>query len=475
MSHLDKNLLCSAQEFAGQAVETLSTSTSPFNFVQTAKEKLKENGFAQIFEKDPWDLKPGDKVFYTRNKSSIYMITVGEKFDPKTSCFKILGAHTDSPSLRIAPNSYNPSDGLERYNIQIYGGALWHTWLDRDLSICGKVLYRTNEGKINCEIIRSEEKLFYIPNCPPHLKENRSDISVNTECHLKPIIGTVTVSDLLDENKEEFQDKKLGKTLAKVIIKELQKVDKNVTIKDIVDYDLVLYDTQKPTLAGVNKELLISGRLDNLGSSVPALYATIESSCKENLAKQTSVNITALFDNEEIGSLTFQGADSNFFLLHLERIYESLCKINSRDGFMSFCARSFGISADLAHAFNPNFSEKFQPNHRPHLQKGVVVKINVQGKYSTDSVNGAVIKQIAAKANVPLQEFIVRQNGPCGTTIGPIISAKLGIRQADIGIPQWAMHSIRECLGVIDLYYYKQLFVQFLNCGEEAFGTLLDD
>ena len=289
-------------------------------------------------------------------------------------------------------------------------------------------------------------------------------------------------SVLCEEDKSEKKDKKLGKTLRNVILKELNKDCEKPIIDSgdqIVDYDLVLYDTQSPNLIGLNKEFLASGRLDNLGSSIPALYAMINASKDELLEEQSSINIIALFDNEEIGSMTYQGADSNFFLMHLKRIFAQSLNISkttySEDLYLRFMAKSYVISADLAHAFNPNYPEKFQAQHQNKVQQGIVLKINVCGKYSTESENAAVFKEIANLCNVPIQEFIVRQDSPCGTTIGPITSAKIGIKSVDVGIPQFAMHSIREQLGIVDLYYYRTVFEEFFKSYEKVKGNLLHE
>ena len=486
---LTKEIFQKSLEFGQTAVNALKKSVSPYNFVEHAKKELKSSGFTQIYESDPWNLEPGKKYFYTRNNSCIIAFNVGQKFNPEESCFKIIGAHTDSPSLRIAPNSYNPKGKIERYNVQYYGGGLWFTWLDRDLSLAGKVIFKDNEGKLTSKIIQVEEPIFFIPNCPPHLKSGseRESLTINKENHLKPLIATLKVNEILNEEKEKEddenpKDKKLGKTLRKIILKELNKDCEKPIInsgEQIIDYDLVLYDSQSPNLIGLNKEFLASGRLDNLGSSIPALYAMINASKDELLAEQSSINIIALFDNEEIGSMTYQGADSNFFLMHLKRIFSQSLNITktpySEDLYMRFMAKSYVISADLAHAYNPNYSEKFQSEHKNLMQQGVVLKINVNGRYSTESENAAVFKELGKLCNVPIQEFIVRQDSPCGTTIGPITSAKIGIKSVDVGIAQLAMHSIREQLGIVDLYYYKTIFEEFFKSYEKVKGNIMKE
>ena len=486
---LTKEIFQKSLEFGQTAVNALKKSVSPYNFVEHAKKELKSSGFTQIYESDPWNLEPGKKYFYTRNNSCIIAFNVGQKFNPEESCFKIIGAHTDSPSLRIAPNSYNPKGKIERYNVQYYGGGLWFTWLDRDLSLAGKVIFKDNEGKLTSKIIQVEEPIFFIPNCPPHLKSGseRESLTINKENHLKPLIATLKVNEILNEEKEKEddenpKDKKLGKTLRKIILKELNKDCEKPIInsgEQIIDYDLVLYDSQSPNLIGLNKEFLASGRLDNLGSSIPALYAMINVSKDELLSEQSSINIIALFDNEEIGSMTYQGADSNFFLMHLKRIFSQSLNITktpySEDLYMRFMAKSYVISADLAHAYNPNYSEKFQSEHKNLMQQGVVLKINVNGRYSTESENAAVFKELGKLCNVPIQEFIVRQDSPCGTTIGPITSAKIGIKSVDVGIAQLAMHSIREQLGIVDLYYYRTIFEEFFKSYEKVKGNIMKE
>lgn len=481
---ISKDIFDKSLEFGKIAVNALKNSVTPYNYVEHAKKELKNAGFTQLFEKDPWNFDLGKKYFYTRNNSAIIAFTIGKKLSVTDGCFKIIGAHTDSPSLRLAPNSYNPSNGFERYNVQYYGGGLFHTWLDRDLSLAGKVIFKNNEGKLTSKIIKCEQPLFFIPNCPPHLKSGaeRDCLKINNETNLKPLIATLLVNSVTNEDKEKSNDKKLGKTLRTIILKEINKDCDKPLISDanqIVDYDLCLYDTQEPALIGLNKEFLASGRLDNLGSSVPALYAMINAASDDLLAEQTSINIMALFDNEEIGSLTYQGAKSNFFLLHLKRIFCQSLEIfkdkekYSEDLYQRFLARSYVISADLAHAYNPNYSEKFQSQHLNLSQQGVVMKVNVTGKYSTESENGAIFKELGKLCNVPIQEFIVRQDSPCGTTIGPIISSNLGIKSVDVGIAQFSMHSIRETLGIVDLYYYKTIFEEFWKNYEKVKGNIL--
>jgi aspartyl aminopeptidase len=386
------------------------------------------------------------------------------------TCFKIIGAHTDSPNLRFAPNSYIETSKFEKFNIQTYGGGLWQTWFDRDLSVAGKVVIKDPETKkMYSKLVKIDYPILRIPHLAIHLSSDRNKFEWNNENHLKAILST-TFFDEKSDAKEELPEqtkimhKKLGKKLSNLIAKNLK-----VDIANVIDFDLSLFDTQNSALLGLDQEFLSSGRLDNLGSSLVSLHALLNSS--QDVASQSSLNFIALFDNEEVGSLSFQGADSEFFGNNLFRIFTTIEKSEEEkandDSFLAACARSFVLSADMAHAFHPNYSEKYQCDHRPMIHGGVTIKINPQSRYATDSEGAALLKEIAKKAQVPVQEFIVRQDSPCGTTIGPIISGKLGIKTADVGVPQFAMHSIREMCGVVDLYHYRKFFEEFLRSYEE--------
>jgi aspartyl aminopeptidase len=309
-----------------------------------------------------------------------------------------------------------------------------------------------------------------IPHLAIHLTTERtSKFEWNNETHLKSCISTTFFdgeTEKKDENKTVL-DQKVGTKLANLISKHIN-VDKN----DIIDYDLVLYDVQPSSLLGIDDEFVSSGRLDNLGSSLVSVHALINTA--KALDDQSTINFIALFDNEETGSLSFSGADSEFFGNNLQRIYSTIETEEevSGDSFRSCCARSFVLSCDMAHSIHPNYSDKHQPQHVPVIHGGITIKINPNTRYATDSEGAAVIKELCKKADVPYQEFIVKQDSPCGTTIGPIISGKLGIKTADIGIPQLAMHSIRELCGTVDLYHYRKFMEEFLSCYQDCVGDL---
>jgi aspartyl aminopeptidase len=321
--------------------------------------------------------------------------------------------------------------------------------------------------------LRIEKPLLRIPHLAIHLTAERSSkFEWNNETHLKSIIST-TFYDEKDKKNEKQEDnstsldEKVGTKLANLISKTA-KIEKN----DIIDFDLVLYDVQPSCLLGLDDEFVSSGRLDNLITSFVSVHALINNS--KTLENQSSINFIALFDNEEVGSMSFSGADSEFFGNNLERIFNTIEgdeEVNS-DSFRSCCARSFVLSCDLSHSIHPNYPEKHQSEHKPVIHGGITIKINPNTRYATDSEGASIIKELCKKADVPFQDFIVRQDSPCGTTIGPIISGKLGIKTADVGIPQLAMHSIRELCGTVDLYHYRKFMEEFLLSYQDCVGDL---
>lgn len=403
---------------------------------------------------------------------------MGGSLNINRTCFKIIGAHTDSPNLRFAPNAYIEQNKFEKLSLQTYGGGLWSTWFDRDLSVAGKVIVRDEKDALSTRLLKVDKPILRIPHLAIHLTNERNKFEWNNENHLKAIISTTLFDEnnTTDEKKElpeqeKIITKKLGKKLANLIAKTL-----NVKVQQIIDFDLCLYDCHPSSLWGIDDEFVASGRLDNLGSSLTSVDALINST--KEIQNQSSINAIALFDNEEVGSMSFQGADCEFFGNNLKRIFTTIQTGDdekaSEDAFLSCCAKSFVISADMAHSYHPNYPEKYQSSHSPLMHKGVTIKVNPQSRYATDSEGSSLLKELCQKSNVPLQEFIVRQDSPCGTTIGPIIAGKLGIKTIDVGVPQLAMHSIRETCGVVDLYYYRKFFEEFFFSYEKCVGSLFE-
>ena len=371
-------------------------------------------------------MQKGGRYFYTRNGTALIAFTIGRAATLNTTSFKIIGTHTDSPNLRFAPNAYQESSKYERFNTQIYGGGLWQTWFDRDLSIAGKIIYKDlGTGKLASKLLKIDHPILRIPHLAIHFSTERNKFEWNNENHLKAILSTTFFDG--KENKEgenlpeqqKIIHKKLGRKLADLISDTLE-----IKTEQIIDFDLSLYDCQESCLLGIDQEFVSSGRLDNLGSVLTSLHALIDTLPEQE--KQSSINFLAMFDNEEVGSLSCQGADSEFFGKNLFRIFTTIEKdndeISTYDRFLASCARSFVLSADMAHGLHPNYADKHQPEHRPYIHAGITIKTSVQTRYATNPEGASIIKEIAKKAEVPCQEFIVKQDMPCGSTIGPIIS-----------------------------------------------------
>lgn len=465
MEKFNSNFIEKALQYAASVVKGLNYSVCHYHAVDYSTKLLESAGFKLLKETDNWKISPGEKYYMTRNSSALFAFTVGSKVDLHKTNFKIIGTHTDSPNLRLAPNSFTKSDKVERLHLQTYGGGQWQTWFDRDLSLCGKILINNSEGKLESKLVRIDEPLFNIPHLAIHLTDDRNKpFNWNNETHLKVVLSMGLDSliekkeENLKENKKEEIEKKLGKKLSDLICNQL-KVEK----KDILDFDLILYDTNASCIMGVEKEFISSGRLDNLLSTLIGVDSIISAS--ENINLCESINILACFDNEEVGSLSGQGADSTVFFNFLKRVFKTLStdKDNYKDSFLAACNRSFALSADLSHATHPNYSSKHQPNHKVEMHTGVTLKINSNLRYSTNTEGAAILKNLGKNIDVPIQEFIVNQDSPCGTTIGPIINSNTGIKTVDIGIGCFAMHSIRETASTIDCYHYLNLMKGFYN------------
>ncbi|WP_027631673.1 M18 family aminopeptidase [Clostridium hydrogeniformans] len=427
-------------QLANELIDFLYESPSAFHAVDKLKAVLNENGFNELKEEDMWALKAEGKYYVTKNDSALVAFVVG-KSSPAKEGFKLIGAHTDSPTFRIKPNPEMVSENIYvKLNTEVYGGPILNTWLDRPLSVAGRVSLRSDNPLFpNNRLVNINKPILIIPNLAIHMnREVNQGVELNKQKHTLPLLSLVT--------EELEKDKYLLTTLAKEL---------NVDIEDIIDFDLFLYEYEKGTVMGLNDEFISMGRLDDLSMIHGGIKALINS----NVNKAT--NVMVCFDNEEIGSATKQGADSNMLANILERIVLSLG--GDRQDFFRALSKSFLISADLAHAAHPNYGEKHDPVNRPVINKGPVIKINANLAYTTDSDSAAVYKEICKRAGVPVQEFVNRSDVRGGSTIGPISSTHLNIRSIDIGSPILAMHSIREFGGVKDHYYIIKSFEEFYN------------
>jgi len=411
-------------------LEFINRSPTPFHAVQEMSDTLTSNGFIELKEADAWKLVPDGRYFLKRNDSSLIAFVVGSK-----PGFKIIGAHTDSPNLRLKPQAGYAKSGYLQLGVEVYGGVLLSTWTDRDLSLAGRVILG---GKKKPKLVRFEQVLLRIPQLAIHLNRdvNNKGLLLNEQIHLPPIFSL--------QKKSAPDD-----ILKKMVAQELK-----CKPTDILEMELSLYDTQPGTVAGAEGEFIFSGRLDNLASCHSALHALAEST-KKDLATR----VIAFYDHEEVGSETAQGAGSPFLKDVLERI--SLTGENSREDFFRALAKSFFISADMAHAVHPNYSDKHDGQHMPIINGGPVIKSNAGQRYATEGVSSAWFESLCKKAKVPVQKFVVRSDLGCGSTIGPITAANLGIRTVDVGNPMLSMHSIREMSGTKDHEFLIRVFKEF--------------
>lgn len=333
--------------------------------------------------------------------------------------------------------------------VECYGGGLWYTWFDRDLGISGRVLIRNPSGKIEQRRVNLATPIARVSTLCIHLQtaEERKAFVVNKEIHTSPILGTQTVLEKGAEeqlNASTDLENRHESALLEVIAKQI-----GVNVSDMVDMELNLYDVQPACLGGLASEFLYSARLDNLATVFCGIEALVDHSA--DLSQDKDVCLVALFDHEEIGSQSAHGAGSPVMEEAVRRISSSLAGEDFNPDVYASCIRnSFVLSCDQAHAIHPNYASKHESNHAPKLNGGVVIKTNSNQRYTTNGVTGFVVRELGRQANVPIQEFVVRNDCPCGSTIGPIISANTGIRTVDIGMPQLSMHSCREVMGIAD-------------------------
>lgn len=425
-------------ENAKKLIDFIYDSPTAFHAVESVKKILENNSFKELKENERWSLVPGGKYYTIKNESAITAFTVGQG-DIKEEGFKIIGSHTDSPSFRIKPNPEMVSEGnYVKLNTEVYGGPILNTWLDRPLSVAGRVVLRTeNAFKPEIKLININKPILIIPNLAIHMNRNvNQGVELNKQKDTLPLLSQINSSF----EKEQY----LVTTIANKL---------NVKKEDIIDFDLFLYEFEKGSIIGLNEEFISSGRLDDLAM----VHASINA--LTNIKKSKGVNVCVCFDNEEVGSSTKQGADSPMLSVILERIAMSL-GIDKEDYYRTL-SNSFIISADLAHSVHPNSGDKADPVLRPMINKGPVIKISASQSYTSDAVSSSIYGEICRKAKVPVQKFTNRSDERGGSTIGPISSNHLAIKSVDMGTPILAMHSIRELGGVMDHTYVIKSFEEF--------------
>ena len=441
LEEIQKNFIeMEVKSFAREVIEFIDESPSTYHVVKNCSDILDENGFERIMPREKWEIKKGGKDFLKKSSSTIIAFTVGEDFDVKNG-FKIFGAHTDSPCFRIKPNPEIITENVVRLNTEVYGGPILSTWFDRPLSIAGRVIVKGEDSFFPRTVkIKIDEPLLTIPNLAIHQnREVNNGVKIDKQNDVLPVIS------LINKNFEREG------YLERIILEKT-----GIKKEDIIDFDLYLYATEKGCLLGANEEFMSSPKIDNLASVYTGLIGLLEA--EEN---QDRINIFVAFDNEEIGSATKQGADSNYLLNTLERI--SLALGLSRGDFLQMLESSYILSADAAHAAHPAHLGKTDPTNRGRINEGISIKISAKQKYTSDGYSIAVIKQLIEGTEIQIQPFVNESNELGGSTIGPISSTHLDIDGVDLGVPMLAMHSVRELCGIFDVFYLKELAKEFFS------------
>lgn len=415
-------------QFNSDLMVFLDASPTPFHAVRCMAELLAKSGFTELNESDNWTLKTGDKHFLSRNGSSIIAFTVGST--PLTTAgLRMTGAHTDSPCLMVKPQPEIAVKGYLQLGVEVYGGALLNPWFDRDLSIAGRLVYRNKRQQLKQTLVDFKRPVAIIPSLAIHLdRKANSDRTVNAQTDLPPLL-------MMTDKAESFRELLADEFL--------------LDGEEVLDYEMCLYDTQGAAMLGINNELLASARLDNLLSCFVTTQALIQ-------ADATNTCLMVCNDHEEVGSVSAVGADGPF----LEAVVARLTESDERNAVID---KSLMISCDNAHAVHPNYPSTHDSLHSPRLNGGPVIKVNVKQRYATTSLTASLFRQLCADVDVPVQSFVSRSDTACGSTIGPITAARLGVATLDVGIPQLAMHSCREVTGSLDAARLTDVLAAFFN------------
>jgi len=474
----------------------LQASPTPFHAVSSMAVRLQDAGFHRLYETDYWDLRPGASYFTIRENGALAAFTLAAATFQEQG-FRIMGAHTDSPSLKIKPLAGKESHSYFQLGVEVYGGPLLSTWFDRDLSIAGRVVCATADNQLIPLLIDFKRPLAVIPSLAIHLdREANNGHAINKQKELTPIICQISGDKSGDEPLTPMngisafrtsssckKNKKMScKALApmngisafrtsssckknkkmsckalnfsSILAEQIQREHPECKVVAIMGFDLFCHDCQPPSFLGTDNEFICGGRLDNLLSCFTGYTAMIETRTQKTA---TGNRLLICNNHEEIGSLTAEGAKGTFLQSILQRI------IPDPDSRQRTLRQSFFISMDNAHGVHPNFSDKSDPEHLPLLNHGPVVKSNANQNYATTGISAAIYRTIAAEAGVPTQDFVMRSDMACGSTIGPHIATALGIPAVDIGAPTLAMHSIREMTGSRDPYLLYRTIHHFLS------------
>ncbi len=416
----------------------ITSSPTSYHCVDRLSKLYKEAGFTHLKENTVWNLKAGTGYYVKRDNGAIIAFTTSPGYpevnDSSSVCF--LGAHTDSPSLKIKPAPFSYTAGLGKLGVEVYGGPILATWFDRNLAIAGRINYIDTQNHFHTVLYNSSTPIVYIPSLAIHLDRSKNnDNHINAQTHL-PLLLLQKSSD----NEFNFNE---------WLLDELKK--KDLSPAEVLSHDLFCYDPLPPQYIGKDEEFFNAHRLDNLASCFAGAKALIDA------AEQRRACFFICNDHEEIGSTSLSGADGSFAMDVFSRVYP-IPEDRQRIKYNSLM-----ISMDNAHATHPNYADRSDDNHFIELNKGVVIKTNSKLRYATNSVTSGFFKLTCKQADVPFQEFVMRSDLPCGSTIGPVTSALFGIKTVDVGIPSLAMHSIRELTGSLDVFHLYKAILHFVS------------
>lgn len=426
-----------ARAAAEDLLDFLDASPTPWHAVAELSARFSDAGFTALDEGTAFSITPGDRVFFTRNGSALAAVIAGTA-KPSETGFLMVAAHTDSPALKVKPSPECRAQGLVHLTVEIYGGPILATWMDRDLSLAGRAIVG-GDGRPEARLFRTKP-VVALPNLAIHLNRQVNDegLKLNAQTQMTPILAAAA-----DGAPEAGA------------VKRLLGAELGVDPELILDFDAILADAQPASFAGTGDELIRAGRLDDLemchGTAAALLAVAGESS--------RATRVAIFYDNEEVGSETTQGARSNFIPNLLERI--ALAMGDDRPGYLAALTKSMLVSADNAHACHPGYADKHEPRHAPVLNGGPVVKSHASRAYATDAMGAARFMDCCRKADVPAQRFVNRSDAKSGTTIGSMTAAQLGVLTVDVGNAQYAMHSIRETAGSHDPYYMIEAMKAF--------------
>lgn len=430
------------EEFINDLLDFIQRSPTPFHAAENIAKKLENAGYEKLDEASAWDLdKANGRYYVVRNDSSVIAFQIHN--DLAENGIKMLGAHTDSPCLKVKPNPEIVNNHYLQLGVEVYGGALYAPWFDRDLSLAGRVSYLDAKGGLQHGLVDMVKPVATIPSLAIHLNRGANEKNeINAQKHLPPVLMKLPANDVGEAMEKQVD--------FKAILKKLVNAGEPAVVAEkILDFELMFYDVQAPAVIGLHDDFIASARLDNLLSCYTGLMAMLD--------ENASNSLLVCNDHEEVGSMSAAGAQGPF----LRHVLERMC---GSDETMARCiASSEMISADNAHGVHPNYADVHDASHGPVLNEGPVIKVNANQRYASNSETQSMFRYLCERADVPVQSFVVRSDMACGSTIGPITASEIGVKTVDVGVPTFAMHSVRELAGRWDAYYLFRALKTYFN------------